>query len=301
MKMAENFTFSWESARREMETLEQAAFGRIAIKEWGKTADDRSILELMAGPPDAPCHFLIQGGIHGREYMNTPLLLRLLWDYLKKGIQEEYCIHLIPMANPDGCTICQEGMNGIRDPLLRQGVEEIWKREGPREKDYFSRWKANARGVDPNRNFKAGWENNRIAFPSASGYPGSEPESEAETKALVSIGDEYPIAACISYHSSGSLIYWDYGCQGRLYQQEMALAKELGEATGYPLVSTVEERAAPAGCSDYFVQKLGIPAVTIETGRSCCPLGKWEYERIYKENKKIWEALFRFPYHQSGR
>lgn len=46
-----------------------------------------------------------------------------------------------------------------------------------------------------------------------------------------------------------------------------------------------------AGCSDYFVLKLGIVAVTIENGGSQCPMPVEEYQPMYQRNQNLWPAL----------
>lgn len=294
--MTGTFYFSWEQTVQKMTALERMAPGLLLIEEWGKTEDGRGILGIHVGDAKGDFHLLIQGGMHGREYMNCAVLLMQLEEYLKKGVSKDLCIHLLPMVNPDGCTISQQGPAGIRSFRLRKGLWEIYEREGGIRpaREYFSRWKANAKGVDPNRNFMAGWEKAKKSRPSSEGYPGTAPETEKETQAILKLQKAFPLSLCVSYHSSGNLVYWDYGAKGELFEREKRLASDISRVTGYPICSTQQVRAAEGGCSDHFVLHGRIPAVTIETGESPCPLPQWELRQIYEKNRQVWDALAKF-------
>ena len=93
--------------------------------------------------------------------------------------------------------------------------------------------------------------------------------------------------SCIAYHSSGSLVYWDYGSQGQVYLEDQKLAQTVSEITGYEAHSTVSDGTDAAGCSDYFVLKLGIAAVTVENGTGVCPLDSEEFPVIMERNEKL--------------
>lgn len=298
----ERFFYSYQQLETDMENLQNKFPGKLQISCAAVTADGRRVWELTAGEMRARRHVLVHGGIHGREYLNCAVLMRLLEEYLASGMLRDICVHVLPMVNPDGCTISQSGMEEIKRPHLRSFLKTCWEEEKqramaagrklPEASRYFSRWKANARGVDMNRNFDAGWETyGGPQNPGPEGYKGEAPGSEPETRAILELQKRQAFACCIAYHSSGRLIYWDYGSGKALQKQERRLAKSLGKALGYPLHSTVADGTDQAGCSDYFVRACGIPAVTIETGSSDCPLPSWEFEKIFQENRGLWEAL----------
>lgn len=98
----------------------------------------------------------------------------------------------------------------------------------------------------------------------------------------------------ISLHSSGNLIYWDYGSSGNLHQQETALARLLSAATGYPAVSVQKDSADAAGCSDYLVRVRGIPAATIENGAGPAPVGREEFPALQTACRELLLALAHF-------
>lgn len=264
--------------------------------------------------------------MHAREYMNTILMMNQINDYLRQktgkclenqsckryassqdvyGIHtfsrdkkyihralnniQDICFHIIPMANPDGVTLCQNMNAALAKPIVKKCAASRQEAN-----NFIQRWKANARGVDLNRNFDIGWASYIGApAPCGEGYKGPSPASEPETQAILHTASKYKFACCISYHSSGNLIYWDYGCHGNLRQKELALANYASTIIGYPLHSTIQDAAATAGCSDYFVLKLKIPAITIETGAGECPLSTEEYPEIYKKNNNLWINLYR--------
>lgn len=277
------FFYSYEQMQSELSKFEKKYPGTFQKNVLGLTAQKREIIEVLLGNREAPHHLLIHAAIHGREYLNSALVMRQMEDYLKASDQtacagktdgglrlwRECCFHVIPMVNPDG--------------VARSQIPE------------FRFWKANARGVDLNRNFDAGWEEYQGAEePCGEGYKGEFPGQEPEVQAILRLQRRYPFRACISYHSSGNLIYWDYGSKGALLEADRRLAEAIAAVTGYELRSTIKERADAAGLSDYFVLKCKIPSVTIETGVSVCPLPMEEFPDIYRRNREVWRAAADF-------
>ena len=134
-----------------------------------------------------------------------------------------------------------------------------------------SRWKANARGVDLNRNWNVAFKTS--GRKGSSGYCGPKAESESETRALVNwsnrIQKQGKIVGIVSYHSTGSIIYGKSTSRApkavrnattRMYQTAKSL-------TGYQLVQH-ESYALPHGYSrTYYLYKKKIPFITVEVGR----------------------------------
>lgn len=305
-----NMAYSYDQMQTDLECLKQLYPGRISTWSRGVTADGREITEVVLGQKDAPVHILIQSSIHAREYINTILTMNQIEDFLHFYYERSYggylwsdlyknvCFHVLPMVNPDGVTVSQMGPEGIRDREIRAGLIQCFDSDcinGKTNRDmeaYFRKWKANARGVDLNRNFDAGWEAYTGAgAPSLEGYKGDKPFSEPETRAILNLARKYSLSCCVCYHSSGNLVYWNYGSTGKVLEEDAKLAECVGKVTRYKLCSTIRYAADSAGCSDYFVQNLGIPAVTIENGAAVCPLSAEEYQPIYEKNKDLWPAL----------
>lgn len=305
-----NLQYSYEQMKQDLEILQEKYPEQIQIESLGTTVDGREILEAVLGNVNAEHHILIQATMHAREYMNTVLAMNQIEDYLRYSEERSYngkswselykkvCFHVIPMVNPDGVTISQKGVDGISDAVLKSQLEDCYQQDlvsGNAYSDsrqYFALWKANARGVDLNRNFDAGWEEyTGAANPASECYKGTSPASEAEVQAILSVSQNYDLDCCIAYHSFGNLIYWNYGSQGEVMEADQRLASLVSGVTGYEMHSTIQDATDAAGCSDYFVLKLGIPAVTIENGGSQCPMPVEEYQPMYQRNQNLWPAL----------
>ena len=308
-----NLKYSYAQMEQDLETLKTLYPDKIQTNVLAVTADSRNVIEVILGDTDASHHILIQSTIHAREYMNTVLAMNQIEDFLRYSETKKYegftwaelfqdvCLHVIPMVNPDGVVISQEGLNSIQSEELREILTACYENDlasGKTSADmdsYFRTWKANARGVDLNRNFDSGWDEYVGAnAPSTDCYKGEYPASEIETQAILSIAEKYPLDCCIAYHSYGNLIYWDYGSQGEIFQKDQSLANVIAAETQYPLHSTVASATDAAGCSDYFVLELQIPAVTIENGGTNCPLPIEEYQPMYQRNHNLWAALAYF-------
>ena len=305
-----NLKYSYDQMQQDLAALQERYPGQMVVDSLGTTADGRDITEVILGDVDAEHHILIQATMHAREYMNTVLAMNQIEDYLSglenrsyadqtwKEIFENVCLHVIPMVNPDGVTISQDGVDGISDDNLKSRLEECYQTDlanGKGSSDitqYFRTWKANAEGVDLNRNFDAGWDTYIGASgPSTECYKGTAPASEPESQAVLSVAQNYDLDCCIAYHSYGNLIYWNYGSQGTVLDADQELAQCVSGVTGYEMHSTVQDSTDAAGCSDYFVLNLGIPAVTIENGGSECPMPIEEYQPMYQRNQDLWAAV----------
>ena len=156
----------------------------------------------------------------------------------------------------------------------------------------FSLWKANARAVDLNVNFDARWGTgaSNVRMPSAANYVGIAPFSEPETRALRDFTCAVQPQFTISYHTKGEEIYWRFHQPFWRLRRDKRLAKILSAATGYPL------REAPlsaGGYKDWCVEKLRIPAFTVEAGREdfTHPLGLSALGDVVTKNL---DALVRF-------
>ena len=140
-----------------------------------------------------------------------------------------------------------------------------------------------------NRNYSPGWESvtDRTA-PSSGLYKGTQPGSEAESQALMNIVDglSNPLLA-ISYHSYGSLVYWQYGQAEPLWSKNQQLAAHVEALTTYYQAGYSNE----AGFSNWCVNVKGRPSVTIETGLVPTPLPLDQFELLWSQNKEMWAML----------
>lgn len=271
------------------------------------TADGRNLYVIYFGNQNASRQIFICAATHAREYMTAQLVMKQLEYYCAhyedgsyngtayRDIFENTCFVIVPMVNPDGVSISQFGEEGLNREDLRQNLRAIYesdKNGGYTDEaydTYLTRWKANGMGVDLNRNYSPGWESvtDRTA-PSSGLYKGTQPGSEAESQALMNIVDglSNPLLA-ISYHSYGSLVYWQYGQAEPLWSKNQQLAAHVETLTTYYQAGYSNE----AGFSNWCVNVKGIPSVTIETGLVPTPLPLDQFELLWSQNKEMWAML----------
>lgn len=170
----------------------------------GRSVLGREIFGLLLGGGNGPEKVLFAAAFHGQEWLTALTVLRLCENICeamqKDGKLDDLDLRqalagrsliLVPMVNPDGVDIALRGARGRR-PLCRAG-----RRPGGRPAGL---WQANARGVDINHNFNAGWallqeleRKKGIDGPAPRQWGGPCPESEPETRALTGLWRPLPL------------------------------------------------------------------------------------------------------------
>lgn len=288
--------YSYLEMMEDIELLGQTYPNLIQVSSAGTSADDRFIFQIVVGNPNAPKAIYMQSTIHGREWMNTWILMKSLemnlrnWnEVLPNGetygqIFEDCCVYFLPMVNPDGATISQLGMRAIHNLELQKyasGLEGASKPE---------RWKANARGVDLNRQFSVGWnERGGKMAPASEFYNGAAPFTEPEAIAVKNALEQRDFVAAITYHSMEGAIYWDLGQEGDLREKTKILAINAHNISGYKMDTG---RSDLGGLEyNYMIWEKGIPSICIETGRVACPLPYSQFDSIWMENSMMMAAI----------
>ena len=286
--------YSYEQMIEDMDALRNQYPDEVTVSSIGTTKLGRNIPVIRIGDLNARYHVLLQGAIHGREHLTAWLLMATADYWLDHGIlgYSDVCYHMIPMTNPDGVIISQTG-------LLNDAQHEIYlsdKENGyttRNESSYAERWKANGEGIDINRNFPAGWEliDDRPG-PSSQKYRGAKPFSAAEAVALRDYTLKFAFDATVSYHATGSLIYYSYGDQEPVNTKSESLAKAVREISGYDLASS--NGIDGAGYKDWVIEQLGIPSLTIEIGCEEAALAQREIYSIFVRNYRVLPAVARW-------
>lgn len=225
---------------------------------------------------------IVQYAIHGREYI-TAVLAEV---HAALGVDTGSC-WLIPLANPDGALLSQCGLSSVS--LKKKRTQLLALNGGSTD---FSLWKANARGVDLNVNFDAAWGTGKynVRKAGAENYIGKHPFSELETIALKEFTLKIKPDYTVSYHTKGGEIYWHFHQSTHTCPRDRTLAQVLSQATGYPLR---EANGSAGGYKDWCIQKLGIPAFTIEAGADTLthPIGEEGLENILSKNGTALQKL----------
>lgn len=295
--------YTYNEMKEDIQALSKKYGEILSYKSLGKSWDNRNIYQLTLGNPNAEKVVVVQASIHAREYMTTQLVMKQIEFYCAnyytgtyKGnyyseLFDRVCFRIVPMSNPDGVTISQYGARAIRNTSLRNKLKTICKVFGRGRQSYYTTWKANARGVDLNRNFDARWDilATSVHSASGSGFKGSSAVSEKESKILVELANREKPTAVISYHAMGRILYWNFGQTGSARNKELALLSKIRSETGYrPVVSYSKYQSA--GYGDWIAIKKKLPTVTIEIGSVSCPLPQSQFSSVWKQNRQVLAA-----------
>lgn len=267
----------------------------------GNSILGRSIPMLKLGHGRGEVLFV--GAHHGMEWLTSALLLRFLRE-LCRYAADERCfggtsvqlllsartLYILPMLNPDGVDYQIHGVsddNPLRDRLLEMNG-------GSHD---FSHWQANARGVDLNHNYDAGFAEYKklekevgILSGAPTRYSGEVAESEPEVRLLCDfIRFHDSLRAVMTLHTQGEEIFYQSG--GVELPRSRVIARRLSELCGYRC-SRAKGAAAYGGLTDWCVQVRGLPSFTLECGKGENPLPAKDLEPIWH---RIAHALFAFP------
>ncbi len=259
----------------------------------GKSVMGRDIKALRIG--DSKECILYTAAIHGSERITATVLLRFIADLsealkingrlsdvdARRALAEKSVV-FVPLCNPDGCEISLKGALGCG---AHAGyLSRLCNGD-------FTHWNANARGVDLNHNFDAGWgtlheiERKEGYFgPGPTRYGGRHPESEPETVALVELCRRLTVRYVMCFHSQGEVIYWDYNGIDTFRGRKMA--EIFAASSGYALDVPVS-LATGGGFKDWFIEEFHRPGFTIEIGRGKNPLEPSAGEEIYKRIQEM--------------
>ena len=292
--------YSYEDMEHDMKLWEQAFPQLITVNSLGKTFDGREIYDMVIGDINAPNHVMINASIHAREYITTQLVMKQAAAFLQNPAEsrqylENTVIHVIPMINPDGVTISQFGLDKLNKQETKDMVQVISQLDGASDMNtYLRRWKANAQGVDVNRNFDALWEDyGGPAQVSSDRYKGEAVGCIPESAALIQLTNSYNFVKTVSYHTQGGVIYWYFGQTGELRDRTEGMAQAVSAVSGYPLDANYQN-LDPAGYKDWAISKKGIPSLTIEVGRDTSPVDPAQFQEIWNKNKEVWRVILNY-------
>ena len=186
--------------------------------EMGKSVKGSPITAVIYG--SGKKRVILFGGIHGNEVNSSILAKALMGSLGQEPVAEGLTVIIVPDANPDGL---------------------------------FANKRINARGVDINRNFPStSW---RRDYPDDYRFPGSEPASEPETRAIMSLIEKYPPDYIITLHAALGCVNWDGPGE--------ELARVIAGVNRYPLCPYLGYET-PGSLGTFMGVDKKVPFVTIE-------------------------------------
>ncbi len=286
--------YTYDRMREDLKLLKRKYREEMDIELVGKSEFGQPIWAAKIGRGKS--NIIILGGHHGREWLTTSLVMTKLEYYLKaynshqqifgydSALLDEVSIWFIPMVNPDGIRIQQEGIG-----FLPQYYQKRLIKMNENNSD-FDRWKANGEGIDLNRQYPAGWESikEKTSTPSYQYYKGKFPMQAKEVRAVVTFTREVQPLMAVTYHSSGRVLYWYFKNDHAVVKRDKKIADQLSKITGYSL-DQPEEHAVGGGFSDWFVSEFKRPSFTPEISYfvedTNPPLSVFQEE--WNRNKKV--------------
>ncbi|MDD6778161.1 MAG: M14 family zinc carboxypeptidase [Bacteroidales bacterium] len=227
--------YSHEQMVADLEQLLQRYSAILSRASIGTSVEGRDIPVVCLGRGEHD--ILVCGAMHARECITTNYLMYFIEQYAEAFVSHDsigdfdvnhllnnVSIHIAPMINPDGVNIVQGGFEASChcDSLLQM---KLINYEEPPHRS----WKANAHGVDLNRNFDFGWDNCPTdSLPASNGFKGFAPLSEPESHALASFAKRIRPEAVLAFHTQGEQFFFTTpdSCSA-------SIAERLVEATGF--------------------------------------------------------------------
>lgn len=238
---------------------------------------------------------VMAAAFHGQEWITSLVLLQLCGDICAAMAAGQRLVGLdirqaaagrrlvlVPQVNPDGVEIALHGAASAG-----RFAPVVARLGGNRP----GLWQANARGVDINHNFPAGWKalhkmekEKGITGPSPRQWGGPCPVSEPETDAMICLCRKLCPRHVVALHTQGEEIYWKYGT--RTPPQAHLMAQVMADASGYKAASP-SGLASHGGFKDWFIEETGRPGFTLEMGRGKNPLPLSDFEALYEKAQEM--------------
>ncbi|MBR2846668.1 MAG: M14 family metallocarboxypeptidase [Clostridia bacterium] len=288
--------YTYENLEQNIRWLkEKYPFIEVGIAGYSLLGRNLYIIKLGTGQNEV----FYNAAHHALEWITTPVLMKFIEDFaegyvtgknLSRGynpreIWESSTIYIMPMVNPDGVDLVINGLSED-NPYYNDLIK--WN-DG--STDFSTTWQANARGVDLNHNYNAGWEIYKemeteigITGPGPTRYAGTAPESEPETKTVADFTRNHNFRLVLAYHAQGEVIYWNF--MNLNPPDGEYIGRALSVASGYSL-ETATGPAAYSGYDDWFTKEFNRPGYTIEVGKGKNPLPVSQFGEIYEDNLEM--------------
>lgn len=219
---------------------------------------------------------LFVGGIHAREDFSVMLIMKIIDYYCcyysankrfdgydVKNIIDNVDMYFIPVVNPDGLNIVHHGLESSSN-YEKLKTMKIWGED-------YTYWKANANGVDLNKNFDDGNWDIRLCVPGtdvpcSDRFKGFSSNSEPETIALINFCNKNNFSLMVSYHCSGNCTFWaDIGTHDMFKGLDEKIMNEFDKMFIYRKTKISQDPAVyGCGFENWFRKIIKRPAFCIE-------------------------------------
>jgi hypothetical protein len=234
-----------------------------------------NVKELYSESKENPS-VLIVGGVHAREDFSVMLCMKMIDYYCTyyneeksfdgfnvKSIINNVDMYFVPVVNPDGLNIVHNGLEFSKNYDKLKNMK-IWGED-------HTYWKANANGVDLNKNFDdCNWAD-RICVPGtdvpcSDRFKGFAPNSEPEVQALVDFCNRHDFSLMVTYHCSGNCTFWaDSGTHGMFNGLDEKIMDELNKKYIYRKTKVSQDpKVYGCGFENWFRAKKRRPSFCIE-------------------------------------
>jgi len=289
-------TYTYAKMKEDLAELDDQYGDLVDVYSIGKTPYNRDIYLVKLGYGKANAFY--NGSHHAREWITTTLNMKMIDTYASayysnssfggynvKDLLQKATIWFVPMVNPDGVTLQQVGLDAfpssIHDNLVRMN-------EGSKN---FKRWKANAQGIDLNRQYPNGWETvqNTHPDPNWKNYKGKKPFEAKEAKVMRDITYIINPDLLLAYHTAGRVLYWNYGVDSAHVERDRAIAQKYETLAGYQMVHT----NSGAGYTDWINGEFDKPGITPELGYYVgeAEVKPDQFSEIWRRNKHAGLAM----------
>ncbi|MBC2727049.1 cell wall-binding repeat-containing protein [Desulfosporosinus sp.] len=285
--------YSYEQMRKDAAKIQELYPEAVQLETIGQSVENRELLLLKLGKGEKKV--FLNGSMHAREYMTTSFLMKLIDEYAYaytydeafdnynvKTLLDNVTLYIVPMVNPDGVNLVQNGLSAVNNPQKVKQMRLFYPKLG------YASWKANINGVDLNRNFPVGWDvkSSDTKVPSSQNYKGTQPMTEPEVMAVMDLVKNNSFKIVVSYHTQGEYIFWsDKNCGSFNYLLE-PMTNRLVSLTGYEKGGKIHTSGNwGAGIADW-TRSLKIPTFTLEL----CP---YRSEIPYPDSgfDDVWERV----------
>lgn len=271
--------YAYDQMVKDAQRLQEFFPEYIKLGTAGKSVEGRDLITIELG--SGAKTVFITGSTHAREYISTSYIMTFIEKtalaaktgenstaYNIDQILKDVTYRIIPMVNPDGVNLVQNGIDSV-SPEFREQVRAMPIVGG--SKNGYRAWKSNIRGVDLNRNFPINWNidpSEHYKVPSSMNFVGPSPASEPEVQAVMNYVDQFPPKAVIAVHTQGKIIYWS-----NPENQLGDINNKIIAASGF-----AQERTEDDGyLSNYVRGKYGVYEITLEL---CKYVGAYPYPDV---------------------